>query len=114
MTVEGDVVLIYRQERPTVFARVEHIEPDVKKDWYHITLLLLTLPTQPVTWILRDAYIEGESFTMNGVPMRLELVPKTSIKEESQEPPEKQEAKKEAKKEPGRPGTVIPFKKPSA
>lgn len=114
MAVEGDVVLIYRQERPTVFARVEHIEPDIKKDWYHITLLLLTLPTQAVTWILRDAYIEGESFTMNGVPMRLELVPKTPIKEESQELPQKQETKQETQKGPGRLGTVIPFKKPSA
>jgi len=110
MAVEGDVVLVYRQERPVVFARVEHIEPDVKKDWYHITLLLLTLPTQVVTWILRDIYINGEPFTMGGVSMRLELVPKTPITEEAPAPPKKSGAKKES----GKPARVIPFKKPSA
>jgi len=110
MAVEGDVVLIYRQEKPTVFARVEHIEPDMKKNWYHITLLLLTLPTQPVTWILRDYYINGEPFTMGGVAMRLEPVPKTSLAEEP--PPAKKPGPK--KKDPGKPATVIPFKKPSA
>jgi len=110
MAVEGDVVLIYRQEKPTVFARVEHTEPDIKRDWYHITLLLLTVPTQVVTWILRGSYIEGELFTMGGVPMRLERVPKTALPEEA--PPAKKPGVK--KKASGKPGTVIPFKKPSA
>ena len=109
MATEGDVVLIYQQEQPTVFARVEHIEPDYKRDWYHITLLLLSVPTQPVTWILRGSYIEGEPFTMSGVPMRLEPVPKTTIKEEAPSPKESG-----AKKESHKPGTVIPFKRPSA
>jgi len=110
MAVEGDVVLIYQQDRPTIFARVEHIEPDIKRDWYHITLLLLSIPTQPVTWILRGSYIEGEPFTMGGVPMRLELVKKTTIREEAPPSPKRSGKKKESKK----PGTVIPFKKPSA
>lgn len=110
MAVEGDVVLIYQQERPTVFARVEHIEPDYRRDWYHITLLLLSVPTQPVTWILRGAYIEGEPFTMGGVPMRLEPVPKTTIKEDVPPSPGQTEGKKTSNKA----GTVIPFKKTSA
>ncbi|MBW1784154.1 MAG: hypothetical protein JRL30_25865 [Deltaproteobacteria bacterium] len=107
MAIEGDVVLIYRQDQPAVFARVEHIEPDIKKDWYHITLLFLTIPTQIVTWILRGSYIEGEAFTMGGIPMRLELVEKTTISEDSPSPKES-----DGKKEPKKPGTVIPFKKP--
>jgi hypothetical protein len=107
MATEGDVVLIYRQEQPTVYARVEHIEPDIKRDWYHITLLLLSVPAQPVTWILRSSYIEGETFTMGGVPMRLELVKKTPTREKA--PPEKSGAKKESNK----PGTILPFKRPS-
>ena len=53
MAREGDVVLIYHEDNPSVFARVEDIRPDMKKDWYHITLLLLTIPTQMVTWILK-------------------------------------------------------------
>ncbi|MBW2006956.1 MAG: hypothetical protein JRJ16_02760 [Deltaproteobacteria bacterium] len=70
----GEVVLVYYEDKPAVYGRIEAIEPDVKKDWYHLTLLLLTIPTQVVTWILREAYIDGEPFTMGGRPMRLEGV----------------------------------------
>ncbi len=107
MAIEGDVILIYHQERPNVFARVEHIEPDIKKDWYHITLLLLTIPTRTVTWILRGSYIEGETFTMGGESMRLELVKKTTVREDAPSP-----GPSDGKKESNKRGTVIPFKKP--
>ena len=70
----GDLVLIHFQDKPAVYGRIESIEPDVKRDWYQVTLLLLTLPAQTVTWILREAYINGEPFTMGGQPMRLERV----------------------------------------
>ncbi len=70
----NDIVLIYMEDSPLTFARVEDIEPDHKPGWYHITLLMLQLPLQVVTWILRDVYIEGETFTMGGKPMRLEKV----------------------------------------
>ena len=71
---EGDVVLIYYQDQPMVYGRIEGIGPDVKKDWYQVTLLFLTVPAQTVTWILRDEYINGASFTMGGQAMRLEKV----------------------------------------
>jgi len=58
------------------YARIEAIEPDMKKDWYQVTLLFLTIPAQTVTWILREAYIQGELFTMGGQPVRLEKVEK--------------------------------------
>jgi len=74
MAREKDVVLIYLEDNPIGFARIEDISPDVKKDWYHVTLLLLQLPLQTVTWILRDIYIEGAEFTMNGKRMRMEEV----------------------------------------
>lgn len=54
------------------FARVETIEPDIKPGWYHIKLLMLQIPLQVATWILRDAYIDGAEFTMGGKKMRLE------------------------------------------
>ena len=41
---------------------------------YHVKLLLLQMPPQVVTWILRDVYIGGTEFTMNGKRMRLEKV----------------------------------------
>ena len=107
MAIEGEVVLIYHQEQPTIFARIEHIEPDIKKDWYHVTLLLLTIPTQTVTWILRDQYIDGEVFTMGGKAMRLEEVKKVMISEVK-----RSSGENETKKAPGKPATVIPFKKP--
>lgn len=74
MAQEKDIVLIYFEEQPIVFARIEDILPDSKKDWYHIKLLMLQVPLQTVTWILRDVYIDGAEFTMNGKKMRLELV----------------------------------------
>jgi len=74
MATINDVVLIYFEDNPVAFARIEDISPDHKKDWYHVTLLMLQLPLQTVTWILRDIYIEGETFTMNGKKMRLEEV----------------------------------------
>lgn len=74
MTAENDLVLIYYEQKPMVFARIEEILPDAKPDWYHVRLLLLQLPLQEVTWILRDIYINGEAFTMNGKAMRLEKV----------------------------------------
>ena len=107
MSDVGDVVLIYHQGKPTVFARIEDISPDIKKGWYHVTLLFLTLPMQTVTWILRDAYINGEEFTMNEKPMRLEAVESARIEAS---PPEVEE--NEDKKQQGKTGTVIPFKKP--
>ncbi len=66
----GRLVLIHYQDRPTIYARIEAIEPDVKKDWYHLTLLLLTIPAKTVTWILREEYILGAPFTMGGQAMR--------------------------------------------
>jgi len=74
MTTEKNLVLIYFEDTPVVFARVERILPDAKPDWYHITLLMLQVPLQTVTWILKDIYINGETFTMNGKQMRLEKV----------------------------------------
>jgi hypothetical protein len=72
--LEGDLVLVHHQEKPTLYARIEAIEPDVKKDWYRVTLFLLTIPAQSVTWILREEYINGTPFTMGGQSMRLEGV----------------------------------------
>ena len=73
-TGEKDVVLIYIEDKPFSFARVEEIREDWKKGWYHVTLLLLQVPLQLITWILKDLYIDGGEFTMDGNRMRLEKV----------------------------------------
>jgi hypothetical protein len=74
MATENDIVLIYLEDKPLSYARVEDILADSKPDWYHVKLLLLQIPLQIVTWILRDIYIEGAEFTMQGKRMRLEKV----------------------------------------
>ena len=74
MAIENDLILVYFEDKPLSFARIESILPDSKPDWYHVKLLLLQIPPQLVTWILRDVYINGSEFTMNGKRMRLEKV----------------------------------------
>ncbi len=74
MTTINDIVLIYYGDQPFSFARVEEILPDSKKDWFHIKLLLLQIPLETVSWILKDTYINGDEFTMGGNRMRLEKV----------------------------------------
>ena len=74
MTGIKDLVLIHFEDQPLLFARIETIEPDVKKDWYQVTLLFLRQPLQTATWILRAAYIDGAEFTMDGKRVRLEPV----------------------------------------
>jgi hypothetical protein len=71
VAIENDIVLLHFEDQPVVFARIEAIVADVKPDWYQVTLLLLKVPLQTVTWILRDVYIDGEEFTMSGNRVRL-------------------------------------------
>ena len=97
MAKENDVVLIYLEDQPISFARIEEISPDIKKDWYHVKMLMLQLPLQVATWILRDIYIDGQEFTMGGKRVRLEPVvcPEApDPPEERKEIPEKPDARK--------------------
>lgn len=86
----NDIVLIYVEDKPQAFARIEAIEPDIKRGWYHVHLLFLQIPLTMVTWILRDVYINGDPFTMDGKPIRLEKVvaPRSAAKPEKEPPPE--------------------------
>ena len=47
---------------------------DKKPDWYQVKLLILQVPVVEAVWILRESYINGETFTMNGIKIRLEKV----------------------------------------
>jgi hypothetical protein len=92
MATENDIVLIYYEDQPLSFARIEEILPDSKPNWYHVRLLMLQIPLQVVTWILRDAYINGEEFTMNAKRMRLEKVVAPDRTDTPQQPPPKDPA----------------------
>ena len=109
MNLEGDLILVYYQGNPALYARIEAIEPDAKRDWYQVTLMLLTVPSQVVTWILREEYISGTPFTMGGNSVILEPVERVT-------PPSKPEEDKKLSKKKGKsgPATVIPFNKPDS
>jgi hypothetical protein len=108
MNIEGDLVLIYYKDEPGIYARIEKIEADIKKDWYQVTLILLTIPHQVITWILREEYINGEVFTMGGNSMRMEKIERLTFDDKSgaQEPEESTGDKKDKK-----PAKIVPFKR---
>ena len=87
MAQENDIILVYFEDKPLIFARIEDISADRKPGWYQVKLLVLQVPVQVVTWILREAYINGEEFTMNGKKMRLERVvsPEASANSEARD-----------------------------
>lgn len=105
----GSLVLVHYQDRPGAYARIEAIEPDVKKGWYQVTLLLLTVPAQNVTWILREEYIRGEPFTMGGQPVKLEPVPPYQPPARPKGPEQDESAGRGQGG--GKPGKIVPFKK---
>lgn len=71
----GDLVLVHFDGQPAFFARIEAIDPDVKRDWFQVRLLMLQVPLKTVTWILRAEYVDGAEFTMGGHPVRIEPLP---------------------------------------
>jgi hypothetical protein len=77
-----DLVLIHISDKPTAYARIEAIEPDVKRGWWRVKLLILTFPLQVIVWILETDQINGTPFTMGGTPVRLERVVSPEIAEE--------------------------------
>ncbi|MFM7143687.1 MAG: hypothetical protein ACKO2K_17420 [Alphaproteobacteria bacterium] len=74
-TGPGDLVLVHFQGRPATFARIEDIRPQGRPGWFFCDLLVLTVPPQPMTWILEREQIDGVGFTMGGQPVRIERAP---------------------------------------
>ena len=72
--LETDVVLIYIDNNPSFFARIEDITADAKKGWWRVRLLILQIPLMVTTWILDNEQIQGADFTMGGTPIRIEKV----------------------------------------
>jgi hypothetical protein len=95
MATMGDVVLIYHNEEPAFFAQVQDISPDHKPDWYQVRLLVLQVPLTEVTWILREEYVNGEMFTMDGDNIRMENVTGRRGEALDRRPPEEASTDKE-------------------
>jgi len=100
MTKVGDVVLVYTDNNPAFFARVDEISADVKPGWFEVKLLVLHVPLLVATWILREPYYNGQEFTMGGRQMRIEKVI-APAEEHSQTEPE------DTRKSPAKPELVL-------
>ncbi|MBU2490581.1 MAG: hypothetical protein KKA60_14435 [Proteobacteria bacterium] len=74
MTTIGDLVLVHFKNEPGFFARVEDINSDPKPGWYRVRLLVLAVPLQDITWILRPEYLDGAVFTMEGQELHIQKV----------------------------------------
>lgn len=92
----GTLVLIHRDHKPALFARVESILPDTNpkmKEWWSVTFLPLDHSVEKgvrlFTWMLDDSHIRGADYTMGGVPMRLEILPPAGFLLQLQEEMEK-------------------------
>ncbi len=108
MATIGDVVEIYYREKPAFFARIDSITLDLKKDWFRVELLILTIPLRSVTWTLREEYINGVPFTMEGNEVRIEAVNPLPTEADSED-----SAKKDTKRVSSEGGRkIIPFKRP--
>lgn len=100
--LENDVVLVYIENNPTFFARIENITTDVKKGWWRVRLLILQIPLMVTTWILDNEQIRGADFTMGGTPIRIEKVVAPNILTETtkfEKPEKKAKTKAESKKQ---------------
>ena len=71
---EQDLILVHIDEQPAFFARVEGFTADQKPKWWHVKLLVLNVPLQITSWILRLEQLNGELFTMQGTSIRIEKV----------------------------------------
>lgn len=74
MSTINDLVLVYIDNKPGFYARIEDITIDVKPGWWQVKLLVLTFPLQLFTWTLDESQINGAPYTMGGTPVRLEKV----------------------------------------
>ncbi|WP_457574848.1 hypothetical protein [Desulfolithobacter sp.] len=69
-TEPGDLVLVVAKEpQMLVYALVTNIERDTSRrdEWWHVSMQVLTVPPQKMTWTLRTPQMTGqEIFTMGG------------------------------------------------
>ena len=84
MATMGDIVLVYCEEEPAFLARIEDISADGRKDWYQVQFLILEIPLTENVWILRAEYLDGETFTMDGRNIRIEVIEKPEGREEQE------------------------------
>jgi len=109
--LENDVVLVYIENKPAFFARIENFTTDVKKGWWRVRLLILQVPLMVTTWILDNEQICGADFTMGGTPIRIEKVIAPNILTETSKF-EKPGDEIQSKAEPRKQATIVSLNPP--
>ncbi len=95
-TVIGDIVLVVADQ--IFYALVTDIERDSNKkdEWWHVSLQLLTIPPQKMTWTLRTEQFTGqEIFTMGGEERFIKAI---DFGEKDKPEPKLKEVKKDKKR----------------
>jgi hypothetical protein len=94
MTDIGDVILVYIEDKPAFFGRIEDVIPDDKPGWVRLKFLILQVPPTLGEWILRPEYVQGNEFSMGGRKIKIEKVVAPLAIEEPEPDPESTGSKK--------------------
>ncbi len=87
MATINDLVLVHLDRKPAFYARINDVSPDVKRGWYQVEFLVLSLPSQTLVWILEESHLQGEEFSMGGRPVQLTLIPPKAPPQPGSPPP---------------------------
>jgi hypothetical protein len=94
-----EVSLFYDNHSPIFYIVTENIIPDKKPEWWICKFIALTAQPFRFTLILREEYLYGKEFTIDGVPKMIKPLKDVEIKGESEI---RKEFKNEVQEEPKR------------
>lgn len=101
-----DIIRIHSAEliKP-YYALVTNFKPADKLYWYRMSIIpfVSTNPPSDIEWIVNEMHLQGETFTMQGVPIRLEIYKRlkdnSNLYNNDSEINVKQQVKQEVKKQ---------------
>lgn len=69
---ENDVCIIYVNDLPQGFIRIESIESDIKPGWYSVKFIELLFPIKVNTWKIDEEHLKGADINMKGFTFKLQ------------------------------------------
>lgn len=69
---ENDVCIIYVNDLPQGFIRIESIESDIKPGWYSVKFIELLFPIKVNTWKIDEEHLKGADINMKGFKFNLQ------------------------------------------
>ena len=73
-----DVVLIHKESKPWMFARIEDIVSggtNPAGNWWEVSFTGFSAPLQKFKWTLDDNHIQEAPFSLDGIQYCLEVIP---------------------------------------